>query len=64
MHVAKDARIRIEDLDYNPVEDLGYDLPGFERSKTCKGLNLADDNTDSLHIYWNHKARRFDYWLL
>ena len=51
-----------EDLDYDPREDPGYELPGFERSKSCKGLNLGDQETDSAHIYWDHNARRFDDW--
>src|SRR6266404_4639026 len=41
-----------EDLDYDPQSDLGYVLPGFRRSITCKGLNLSDGDTDSAHIYW------------
>jgi hypothetical protein len=39
-------------------------LPGFQQSKTCKGLNLSDGETDSAHIYWNHKALRFGEWQL
>jgi len=58
------AKLKIEDLDYNPKEVIGVDLPGFRRSKTCKGLNLADGETDSAHIYWNSKERRFDDWTL
>jgi hypothetical protein len=56
------AEIKAENLDYDPQEDPGYVLPGFRRSKTCKGLNLADMKIDSAHIYWNHEVRQFDNW--
>jgi len=57
------AKLMIEDQDYDPKEDPGYALPGFRRSKTCKGLNLSDGLVDSAHIYWNHDARQFDDWV-
>jgi hypothetical protein len=56
------AKMRIESLDYDPMEELGYDLEGFQRSKICKGLNLRDLKTDSSHIYWNHESHGFDEW--
>jgi hypothetical protein len=56
------TRLKVENLDFDPKEDLGYDLPGFQRSKICKGINLSDERTDSAHIYWNHEAHRFDDW--
>jgi hypothetical protein len=55
--------LKAEDLDYDPKEDPGYELPGFQRSKSCNGLNLSDEDTDSAHIYWNHIAREFDDWV-
>ena len=55
--------LEAEDLDYDPKEDVGYVLPGFRRSKTCKGLKLNDGRTDSPHIYWNHNSHRFEDWL-
>jgi len=48
----------LESLDSAPDGDTGP-LPGFRRSRTCKGLNLTDDMIDSVHIYWNHDAKRF-----
>ena len=57
------AVLKAEDLDYDPKEDPGYELPGFQRSKSCKGLNLSDEEIDSAHIYWNHVAREFDDWV-
>jgi len=55
------AFLETEDLDWDPNED-GMNLPGFQRSKKCKGLNLGDDEVDSLHLYWNHKAHQFVGW--
>ena len=60
---AASAELTIEDQDYNPRDEIGVDLPGFRRSKTCKGLNLTDGRSDSAHIYWNHEAQRFDDWV-
>ena len=58
------TELKIEDLDYDPKEMIGSDLDGFRRSKSCKGLNLSDGETDSAHIYWNHKSQRFEDWTL
>lgn len=54
--------IEPEDQNFDPAKELGYKLPGFRPSKTCKGLNFSDGHGDSAHIYWNHAARRFDDW--
>jgi hypothetical protein len=51
-----------ENLDYDPEAEIGTILPGFRKSKTCKGLNLSDSEVDSAHIYWNWESRRFDDW--
>jgi hypothetical protein len=59
-----DARLRLEDLDYDVTEEIG-ELEGFARSVSCKGLNLGDvDGCDSLHMYWNHKANAPTWWRL
>lgn len=55
------TKLEAEDLDYDPKE-FDYPLPGFQRSKTCKGFSLNDGETDPAHIYWNHASARFDYW--
>jgi hypothetical protein len=57
---AATAVLAVEDQDYDPKEEIGSDLPGFKRSRTCKGLNLSGGEIDSAHIFWNHEARRFD----
>ena len=62
VHIAANVKLTTESLDYDPQQETGVPIEGFQRSKTCKGLNLADDNTDSLHIYWNHSFRSFDLW--
>ena len=57
-----EVKLTVESLDYDPKDDDLGDLPGFHRSKICKGLNLSDGKVDSAHIYWNHDAKRFDDW--
>ena len=61
---AENAELTVEDLDYDPEPDIGYELPGFQLSKSWKGLNLSDGLTDSAHIYWNRKSHRFEDWVL
>ena len=56
-----------ESLDFQPddfKQSLGAVPDGMKSSKTCKGLNLGDGETDSMHIYWNHKDKRFSAWSL
>lgn len=60
---ARTAKLTLESLDYDPEEEAGGPLRGFQRSKTCKGLNLSDQKIDSAHIYWNHNANEFDDWV-
>jgi hypothetical protein len=55
-------KLTTEDLDYDPKAEIGTDLPGFQRSKKCSGLNLSDGEVDSAHIYWNHESHRFQDW--
>jgi hypothetical protein len=62
VHVPADAKLTLESLDYDPEDEIGSSIPGFKRSKVCIGLNVADDHTDSLHIYWNHYFRGFGFW--
>jgi hypothetical protein len=57
---AQFAQLATESLDYQ----LDYELPGFQRSKSCLGLNVADRETDSAHLYWDHNAKRFGMWRL
>jgi hypothetical protein len=56
------AELTVESLDYDPKAEIGADLPGFQRSMTCQGLNLSDGEVDSAHIYWNHNSNHFEDW--
>jgi hypothetical protein len=62
VHIPADARLEIEDMDYDPKDEIGTVLEGFERSKVCKGLNIGDEHTDSFHVYWNHKDHELNWW--
>jgi hypothetical protein len=55
-------KLTLESLDFDPKADLGYVPPGFQRSKTCKGLNLTDGEVNSRHLYWNATAGWFESW--
>lgn len=59
---ANTVKLTVESLDYDAKDAYVRDLPGLRRSHACKGLNLSDDMIDSVHIYWNHDARRFSDW--
>jgi len=55
---ANSVTLTTEDLDY----ETDYTLPGFQRSKTCKGLVLDDGEVDPAHLYWNHESLHFSGW--
>jgi hypothetical protein len=59
---AEPAVLRIESLDYNPAEAVGGAIPGFRKSKTCKGLRLEGGECDSIHFFWNHNTKRLEWW--
>ena len=64
--VAKWAVLAKESLDFSPgkpEDEIGYLPDGFIQSKTCSGLNLSDENTDSAHIYWDAKSKQFRDWV-
>lgn len=54
------AQLKTESLDY----ELDYDLPGFQQSKSCLGLNVGDMGHDSAHLYWDHNSKKFGMWRL
>ena len=56
------AHLSAEPLDYVPGSDGIPLLEGFQSSATCRGLALADDRCDALHLYWNGTAQRFSEW--
>lgn len=59
-----EARLEIEDMDYDLIEAFGENPEGFRQSKTCKGLSLMDGECDSMHIFWNHDTKHIDWWRL
>jgi hypothetical protein len=61
------VKLAIEDGDFDVMEFkeiLGEIPDGLRSSKSCKWLNLSDGKIDSVHIYWNHKTKRFSAWSL
>ena len=61
------AILEIEPLDFdiNELErDVGYIPDGLQPSKTCVGLNMTDQMSDSAHIYWHRQRKRFENWVL
>ncbi len=60
----KDPAIRIVPLDYDPKEELGEAIEGFQRSKKCTGIQVGGAESDEINIYWNHKTNNIDWWRL
>ncbi len=54
----EDARIRLERLSANEVEEV-WKLP-----RIIRGIKLYDDKCDSFHIYYDRKEKRFVWWRL
>ena len=57
------AQLAFESLDYDPSEAVG-EIDGFQRSKECRGLNLGDEDSDTMHLFWNRKSHHLDWWRL
>jgi hypothetical protein len=61
------AKLEIEggDFDVKEFKEMLGEIPdGLRSSKSCKWLNLSDGKIDSVHIYWNHKTKKFSTWML
>lgn len=58
------ALLSVEDMDYNLIEAFGENPEGFKQSKTCMGLNVRAGDCDSMHIFYNHKTGRINWWRL
>jgi hypothetical protein len=61
------VKLAIEDGDFDVTEFkeiLGEIPDGLRSSKSCKWLSLSDGKIDSVHIYWNHKTKKFSTWML
>ena len=59
-----DAKLEIEDMDYDLIEAFGENPEGFQQSKTCKGLRVMGGECDSMHIFWNHATKNINWWRL
>ena len=59
---AAPAKVSLESLDFDPKDEEMGDLPGFQRSKFCKGIVLDDQQSDPIHVYWDHDAHRLAWW--
>ena len=60
----KNPSVRLVSLDYDPKEELGESLEGFQRSKKCKGITVGGEESDEINIFWNHKINNIDWWRL
>lgn len=59
-----DAKLSVEDMDYDLIEIFSENPEGFKQSKTCMGLNVRAGECDSMHIFWNHKTGHINWWRL
>jgi hypothetical protein len=59
---AAPAEVDLESLDFDPKAEGQGDLSGFQRSKVCKGIVLDDQQSDPIHVYWDHDAHRLAWW--
>jgi hypothetical protein len=57
------GKLALESLDYDPAEEVGK-IDGFVRSRRCKGLVLSGGGCDAIHLFWNHKTNRLEWWRL
>ena len=39
-------------------------LPGCHQSKIAKSLTLSGGKCDPIHLFWNHKRNRMEWWRL
>lgn len=46
------------------VEDPSVEASDLASAKGRKGLQLADDECDSIHMLWNPTSHRMDWWRL
>ncbi len=60
--VEKDAHLRIEKLEKDLTKPLGGNPEGYKPSSMCVGLNISGGDCAPIHIYWNHKKNRINWW--
>lgn len=59
-----DSNLTLENLDYDPNENLGATLTGFKRSPKSHGIIIGGDMCDKIHVYWNHTENKLGWWRL
>lgn len=55
------ARLRVDEQFCRPMDEP---LPGCKESKIARSLNLSGGDCDSIHLFWNHKTNRLEWWRL
>ncbi|OYT88654.1 MAG: hypothetical protein CFE43_21405 [Burkholderiales bacterium PBB3] len=55
------AKLEVHEQFCNPMDEP---LPGCRASKAAKSLNLSGGDCDSIHLFWNHKTNRMEWWRL
>ena len=55
------AKLSVGEQFCNPMDEP---LPGCRPSKSARSLNLSGGDCDSIHLFWNHKRNRMEWWRL
>jgi hypothetical protein len=55
------AKLQVKTQLCNPMDEQ---LPGCKESPTAKSLRLSGGECDAIHLYWNHKENRMEWWRL
>lgn len=55
------AKLIVEEQFCRPADEP---LPGCRPSKVAKSLTLSGGECDPIHLFWNHKRNRMEWWRL
>jgi hypothetical protein len=55
------AKLTVREQFCNPMDEP---LPGCRPSAVARSLNLSGGDCDSIHLFWNHKRNRMEWWRL
>jgi hypothetical protein len=55
------AVLEVEQQFCRPMDE---DLPGCKPSKAANSLTLRGGDCDAIHLFWNHKNNRLEWWRL
>jgi hypothetical protein len=55
------AKLLVKKQLCNPMDEQ---LPGCKESPTANSLRLSGGECDAIHLYWNHKENRMEWWRL